>query len=114
MIFDELKSIGKILQEAGKIDQYSQILEVQGKLLEMQKRIIELEEENKNLREQLKFKENLTYKSDVYWIINDDKKDGPFCTRCWDKDNKLMRLPTPDEREYTRCLECDRLYTIRK
>ncbi len=28
-IFDELKSVGKVLQEAGKIEQYQQILDTQ-------------------------------------------------------------------------------------
>jgi len=60
-IFDELKSIAKVLREADKIEQYQQILDVQERLLEMQNKIAELESENKDLKEKLKVKENLTY-----------------------------------------------------
>ena len=40
-IFDELKSVAGVLQEAGKIEQYWQILGAQKELLEMQVRISE-------------------------------------------------------------------------
>lgn len=91
-IFDELKSISKILQEAGKIEQYKQILEIQEKLLEMQNKINLLEEKNKSLSEKLKVRESLIFEKDLYWIQKNDKRDGPFCTNCWDGEDKLMRL----------------------
>lgn len=92
-IFDELKSIGKVLQEAGKIELYQQILEIQEKLLEMQKKISELEEKNKELKERLKIKEDLYYENNAYWFRKEDgKKDGPFCTVCYDDERKLIRL----------------------
>jgi len=92
-IFDELKSIGKVLREAGKIEQYKQILEAQEKLLEMQKKIDDLKKENKKLNEKLKIKENLEYKNNAYWSKkDDDSKDGPFCSRCWDVDKNLVHL----------------------
>jgi hypothetical protein len=91
-IFDELKSVGKVLQEAGKIEQYKQILEAQEKLLEMQKKIQELENENMELRGSLKIKENLIFEKGMYWILEDNKKDGPFCSVCYDDKKKLIRL----------------------
>lgn len=100
-IFNQLKSIAKILQEAGKIKQYQQILEVQEKLLEMQSKIQDLEKENSELKEKLKIKENLIYRNNVYWINNKDKEDGPFCPRCWDADKKLVRLQPFDKSDYS-------------
>lgn len=91
-IFDKLKSIGKILQEVGKIEQNQQILEAQKELLEIQKKIQNLERENAELKEKLKIKESLIYENNAYWIIKDSKKDGPFCSRCWDVDKNLVRL----------------------
>ena len=105
-IFDELKSIGKILQEAGKIDQYKQILEILKKLLEMQKGIADLEDENKELKEKLKVKDNLIYENNAYWIIKKDKKGGPFCSRCWDKNKDLIRIHPKLNPAYSMCPEC--------
>lgn len=105
-IFDELKTIGKILQEAGKIEQYQQILETQEKLLEMQKKIIDLENENQKLKEQLDIKDNLIYKEELYWLKNGSYEDGPFCSRCWDVNKKLVRAKGRRNNGFI-CPECN-------
>ncbi len=108
-IFDELKSIGKTLQEVNKIPQYEQILEVQEKLLEMQKRIFDLDNENKNLKLELNLKKNLKHERDSYWLIDENEnKDGPFCTLCYDKDNKIIRIQKGEYAQFgwARCFSC--------
>lgn len=119
-IFDDLKSIGEILQEAGKIEQYRQILETQKELLEMQKKIQELENENKELKERIKIKENLILENNVYWIKKDEVKDGPFCTRCYDKEKNLIRMQHHPAQYYDgekcigasyKCPECKNIYS---
>ncbi len=106
-IFDELKSIGKVLQEAGKIEQYRQILETQEKLLEMQKKINELEEENKNLKEKVKIKEDLIFEKNIYWLKNEDGvREGPFCACCWDSDEKLIHLNHYENSNTLQCPKC--------
>ncbi|MFA6551915.1 MAG: hypothetical protein WCT19_00245 [Candidatus Paceibacterota bacterium] len=106
-IFDELKSVGKVLQEAGKIPQYQQILEVQEKLLEMQNRISELDKENKDLKEKLKIQESLNFESNAYWIKNGERKDGPFCSCCWDDDRKTIRMQPTYSHAYYSCPKCE-------
>jgi len=105
-IFDELKSVGKVLQEAGKIEQYKQILEAQQELLEMQKKIQNLEKENTELEGKLKIKENLIHGDNAYWIDSESKKDGPFCSRCWDVDKNLVRLHPCGNPAYYDCPNC--------
>ncbi|HAT68320.1 MAG: hypothetical protein A2481_02730 [Candidatus Yonathbacteria bacterium RIFOXYC2_FULL_47_9] len=91
-IFDELKSVAGVLQEAGKIPQYQQILEVQEKLLEMMNHIFALENENRELKQQIKTKEALVFEGNVYWMNDGDKKNGPFCKVCHEKENKMITL----------------------
>jgi len=106
-IFDELKSIGKVLQEAGKIKQYQQILKLQQKLLDIQKKIDDLGAENKELESKLQFQDNLIYKNNAYWTKNRDKKDGPFCSRCWDVEKNTVRMkPCIDNPAFHSCPEC--------
>lgn len=88
-IFDELKSVAGVLQEAGKIPQYQQILEVQEKLLEMQKHIFDLEVENRELKEKVKTREDLIVKNDAYWLKDGD---GPFCLTCHGAKDLLVRM----------------------
>jgi len=107
-IFDELKSVGKVLQEAGKIEQYRQILDALQKLLEMQKKIEELETENKKLKEEFEVKETLIPEGNVYWVSNGENKNGPYCTRCWDVDHKLVRLHAGMVSGRLYCPNCDK------
>ncbi len=60
---------------------------------------IELKEENHKLRnalqevkERAKINSELTHKDNHYY----KSEDGPFCTKCWDVDNKLVRLHKGD------------------
>lgn len=107
-IFDELKSVAGVLQEAGKIEQYKQILEVQEKLLEMQKTIIKLESDNKELKEKIEVKNNLFFENNAYWLKKEDgSKDGPYCSRCWDVEKNTVRMkPDANNQYFHRCPQC--------
>ena len=105
-IFDELKSIGKILQETGKIEQYQQILKTMQNLLDMQKKLQRLEKENTNLKEKLEIKKELKHKNHAYWIDKEGSLDGPFCSRCWDADKQLIRLHPCGNPAYYSCPNC--------
>jgi hypothetical protein len=101
-IFETLKSTAGVLREADKIEQYKQILDVMEKLLEMQNKIAELEKDNKSLKEKLEVKDNLIYSNNAYWFKSNN--DGPFCTRCYDKNKDLIRLI--NESPYYKCPYC--------
>lgn len=105
-VFDELKSVGKILQEAGKIEQYQQILDAQQKLLEMQKSVDELTVENRTLKEKLETKGGLIFERNAYWIQVGEKKDGPYCTCCWDDEKKTIRMQPCGNPAYFSCPRC--------
>lgn len=105
-IFDILKTAAKVAQEAGKIELYQQILEAQQVLLDQQKQIADLEESNKSLRTRLEIKGKLISEDNVYWIETTDKKDGPFCTCCWDSEEKLVRLHRRRNSGRVECPKC--------
>lgn len=106
-IFDELKSVASVLQEAGKIEQYQQILEAQKELLEMQKQISDLTTENKELKEKLKIQESLVFRNNAYWTEKDGKTDGPYCSCCWDDDRKTIRMQPNGHPAYFGCPKCE-------
>ena len=109
-IFDELKSIAKILREADKIPQYEQILGIQEKLLEMQSKIAELTLENKELKESINLKKNLVHKGEVYYFKEEDKEIGPFCANCYDARGLLMRMTNWVNAEKKRCPNCEKSF----
>ena len=63
------------------------------------------DEENKKLKEQLIMKNTLKYEKPYYWLIDNEKKDGPFCQQCYDSDNKLIRLQDNNNGKWS-CLSC--------
>ena len=76
---------------------------IQGVLLEKDLKIDELTK----LIDQ---KANVTWEKPYYWIIDGDKKDGPFCQKCYDTENKLVRLQGGG-RDYWHCYSCRGSYT---
>lgn len=75
-------------------------IEAQEKIMELKEAVIELQEENQvlksrvgELEKSLDRKKNLTWDPPYYWLkTGDASKDGPYCQRCYDKDEKLIRL----------------------
>jgi hypothetical protein len=107
-VFDKLKTVGKMLQEAGKIEQYTQILEAQEKLLEQQKRISDLETENKELNEKLELKGKVNFERNAYWIVESGQEDdGPFCSCCWDDEKKVIRMLPCSNPAFYDCPKCE-------
>lgn len=98
--FDDIKKIAKVLQEAGKIDLYEKLLELKERAMEMQEKIEKLSTENKKLIKNQSIKEKLELADNHYWLKNEDKLDGPYCTKCWDKEQLLIRVPVYDNNEY--------------
>jgi len=107
-VFDELKTIAKVLQEAGKIELYEKILAILQQLLEMQEKIRTQDEEIRELKDKLKIKASLVKENNAYWIkTKDDTKDGPYCTRCQEKDGVLISLhPVLGRQSEWLCPEC--------
>lgn len=106
-ILSELTKAAQVLHEAGKIEQYNQILEAQKELLHMQEIISSLKDENKDLKQKLKNKESVFFENNSYWINQNDKKDGPFCTRCLDVESLLVRMQPCGNPAYYDCKNCE-------
>ena len=62
------------------------------KLAEIQQSMLEKDNIIQELRDKLELKEKLSWERPCYWINEAEKKDGPFCQQCYDKDDKLVRL----------------------
>lgn len=106
-VIDNLKTIGSTLQKANKIEEYAQILEVQQQLLDMQKQIQDLESANRKLKEQIEIRDSLSIDRGAYWRLVGEEKAGPYCTRCYDVDGKLVRLTVTDRGRYwATCPNC--------
>lgn len=80
-IVDTIKDTIGIVQKIDNIELYQ-------KLIELQQQAWALVDENRLLTERLSTHAALTVRDNAYW----NGEDGPFCTRCWDGEYKLVHL----------------------
>lgn len=98
-ILSNVKDIYTLIKRLG--DQ-----ELVEKMADLRDEIFELREENRNLKEKLSEREeyNMNFEHNMYW--NSDKKDGPYCSKCWDDNKKAIRLQKQNDEYY--CPVCRR------
>lgn len=105
-LYNAAKDVAKVLKEAGKIDEYQKILDLIDDLFKKRDQIESLKEENGHLKKQLEIQDNYFFENNVYW--HKETKDGPFCSRCFDKSKNLIRcIPTYLNSNFSKCPECE-------
>ena len=78
---------------AGRIGEiYDYIIDSKAALVDAKEENETLKAEVRALKASRELAHSLQHDGKVYWIAQGDKWDGPFCSRCWDKDEKLVRL----------------------
>ena len=109
---------GKIDAEAKEkiYDMMTKLGSVQDQLFNIRELLITQQDENQKLKTRIKeiedsveLKSKIVYEKPSYWIKEGDQKDGPYCQRCWDADQKLVRLQEKST-GYFVCLGCDKGY----
>jgi len=105
-ILDEIKSAAGIINKIGNMELYQKILDIQAQAMDLMERNVGLQKENFELKKDLEISKKLMHERDAYWISEDGKKDGPFCTRCWDAEKKLVRLHKTGNPVYSKCPNC--------
>lgn len=91
-IYDAAKDALSIAQKADNIDLYQKILDIQALALDLQYDNLKLIEEIKKLKKDEEIDSKLIFKNNSYYMKDNEKEDGPFCSVCWDKDRKLVRM----------------------
>lgn len=109
---DSAKAVAKLAHDYGKMDLYQQAVELMAKVTEQQQQIMELSQELFELKKQLadvaadnKLRSELVIKDHAYYRpLDGGKLDGPFCCRCFDADQKLIRIQPGNAGWY--CEQC--------
>jgi hypothetical protein len=94
LVFKTLKEGANAIKEAKNLELYERMLAVYGDVMELVEKNRELVDENRALKEELNTKAQLQFDEgfNCYWQSEDSKRDGPYCTVCWDVDSKLVRM----------------------
>jgi DNA repair exonuclease SbcCD ATPase subunit len=71
--------------------------------------ISEKDQTIKFLQDNINQGEEMVFKKNLYWSMEGDNKDGPFCPQCWDHDHKKIRLYNMAN-AYWMCRICNNSY----
>ena len=94
-----LKTAADAIKASGKSEGLQALIDLQTVMLELiQDRhrqvleIVQLRETIKQLEQEKQGGEQITFDGASYWKTIGDRRDGPFCQVCYDKEGKLARL----------------------
>lgn len=98
----------KLMQEIINLQQ--SVLKVVTENAALGKDNIRLQTEIDLLKKNAEIKEKQIYKDGAYWVDN----DGPFCTRCFDADSKLIRGKIHSNKGDLYCPNCKTTWKTEK
>ena len=78
-------------------------------ILDLKEELLNLREENILLREKLSQRQefNMVFENNRYFNVKEDNtRDGPFCTNCWDSHQVAIRLQHFNENTKHDCYIC--------
>ena len=104
-ILDNIRSAVSIAKKYRDTELMEHLINLQTSYTELSNRFSSLEKENEALKKRVSTQGSLVVEHGVYFSETTDKKDGPFCTRSWDSDHKLLRLQVLENGIAT-CPEC--------
>lgn len=93
-ILETVKDAVEVVQKADNIDLLRQLLNIHTDAIKLVEENQNLKSKIQSLEERLKIRDALRFEHNVYWLENENGKDGPYCAICWDDGHKLVRLQT--------------------
>ena len=84
--------ITKILDIIKDPDLKLKINDLYGENLKLKEENFDLKRKIEKLKDTADIKSKLVHEDNHYFLVEGDKKDGPYCTNCWDSESKLIRL----------------------
>ncbi len=123
-IISNAKEIADVVKKLGNVDLYRRIVDLEGEIIELSADNHTLKERVADLEQTLKIRAQLKFEAGVYWMIDGQNKEGPYCQRCYDADGKLIHLhprtadgydsnsnrAIPNAEHYFKCFQCKSIY----
>ena len=97
MALPTYKEIVDLIRKVATFEAQEQIMALREAAIELQEENFTLREKVKTLEDQQRIKDQAQFDGSVYWLVKGPNRTGPFCQRCFDVDQKLVRLQDWDE-----------------
>lgn len=100
------KDIMDLVKKGATLEAQEKIIELREAAIELQDENHELKEEIKRLEEKLRLKELIIWEKPHYWHGEGEQREGPFCQKCYDANEKQIRLQGGKNDTWV-CYECE-------
>lgn len=104
-IIDHAKDIVELIKKYNDAELYQKIIDLRDEIFKLREDNLNLKGKIKALKEEKKINEKIVFEKHYYWIKDGEKKDGPYCQKCFDDNKKLIRLQERKNRHWY-CLVC--------
>jgi len=104
-IIDNAKDIAELIKKYNNVELNRKIIDLCDEIFELREDNLKLKEKIKALDEEKKINKKMVFESPFYWLKDGEKKDGPYCQKCYDDNKKLIRLQDL-KNGYRECLVC--------
>ena len=103
-----VKTASKVFKDANKIELQNTLLEIQSQLIDLSTENVRLHSENLSLKNKLAIKGALSFKDNNLYIVDRRGKviDGPFCSPCYEHNEKLIHLHFAKSSGRSHCPVC--------
>jgi hypothetical protein len=101
-LISEIRSAAEMIQKADNIELYRKILDLQYEAMSLMEKYNAAIEENNALKERIETAGKMKFINNMYYI---EKEGDPYCSKCWDVDNKRVRLHGNSE-GFFQCPSC--------
>ena len=105
-LYDGIKDVAKVMQQADNIDLYRQLLDLSAQALDLQAEISRLKEENEELKKKQDISGKVVRHLEPYVTIRDEEPALCYCSHCWDIANQLIQLDCNDYKGTFECPHC--------
>ena len=104
-LYEGIKDVAKIAQQADNIDLYKKLLDLSAQALEMQDEIRRLKKENSQLKKDSEFNKKIVRHIEPFITINGGSENIRYCAICWGNIGKLIQVNCNDAGEFY-CQNC--------
>ena len=108
-----LSDIKELIKKGLTIEAEEKIMELKELVLRLKEENMNLLEENKTFKAQKDLSDKIIWNPPFYYVkIDNKKKDGPYCQKCYDNDKKLIRVQLRHETRgvFHKCFNCKNEY----
>ena len=91
-IIENVKDILKLIKQYDDADIYQKVVDLRDEIFKLREDNLSLKETIQSLIQEQSNSEKMVFEAPLYWKVDSDKKEGPYCQKCYDDDKKLIRL----------------------